>query len=493
MALKKLHKLLLTSYAGPFVMTFFVSLFVLLMQFLWKYIDDLVGKGLEWYIIAELLFYASASLVNMALPLAILLSSIMTLGNLGENYELVALRSAGISLGRIMYPLIIVAILTSVGAFYFANNVIPVSNLKMGTLLYDIRHQRPTMSLKPGVFYRGLQGYSIRTGSKGDDEQSLYDLIIYDHTDNKGNIKVTTADSGRMAYSHNERYMEFTLYSGKSYTQEDNPSRKSKTYPHSINQFDEELIRFDMSDFKLSRSSDEIFKDNYRMQSFSQLRAHIDSFKVEKVKRHSELANNIKKNYKYVFPELMTATDSVKMKYGARTRLILPMSTAKDSVLNNFPTGERKNIATTALNLSRSVKAYLSSITEDARMREHRMDRYEIEIHRKLTLSVACLVLFFIGAPLGAIIRKGGLGLPVIVSVLFFLLYYVISITGEKFAKEGVWTPAEGMWLSSVVLMPIGIFLTYKATTDSHIFNIGAYFDPIKNGVLRLLKKDKAE
>ena len=462
------------------------------MQFLWKYIDDLVGKGLEWYIIAELLFYASASLVNMALPLAILLSSIMTLGNLGENYELVALRSAGISLGRIMYPLIIVALLTSVGAFYFANNIIPVSNLKMGTLLYDIRHQRPTMSLKPGVFYRGLQGYSIRTESKGEDEQSLYGLTIYDHTDNKGNIKVTVADSGRMAYSHNERYMEFTLYSGKSYTQEDNPNRKSKSYPHSINQFDEELIRFDMSDFKLSRSNDEIFKDNYRMQSFAQLRAHIDSFKVEKVKRHAELADNIKKNFKHVYPELMSAADSVKMKRGARTRLILPIAIAKPFILDNFPTGERKNIATTALNLSRSVKSYLSSITEDARIRDNRMDRYEIEIHRKLTLSVACLVLFFIGAPLGAIIRKGGLGLPVIVSVLFFLLYYVISITGEKFAKEGVWTPFEGMWLSSAVLLPIGIFLTYKATTDSSLFNIGVYIDLIRDAFLRIFKKAKA-
>jgi lipopolysaccharide export system permease protein len=474
-------------------MTFFISLFVLLMQFLWKYIDDLVGKGLEWYIIAELLFYASASLVNMALPLAILLSSIMTLGNLGENYELVALRSAGISLGRIMYPLIIVAILTSIGAFYFANNVIPVSNLKMGTLLYDIRHQRPTMSLKPGVFYRGLQGYSIRVESKGDDEQSLYNLTIYDHTDNKGNIKVTVADSGRMAYSSNQRYMEFTLYSGKSYTQEDNPSRKSKTYPHSINQFDEELIRFDMGDFKLSRTSEEIFKDNYRMQSFAQLSNQIDSFQVDFERKHVDLANNIKKNFKFVYPELMSATDSVKMKRGARTRLILPIQTAQPLILDNFPTGERKNIATTALNLSRSVKAYLSSMTEDARIRKNRMARYEIEIHRKLTLSVACLVLFFIGAPLGAIIRKGGLGLPVIVSVLFFLLYYVISITGEKFAKEGVWTPIEGMWLSSAVLMPIGIFLTYKATTDSNLFNIGVYLDPIKNTILRVLKKDNTE
>lgn len=463
------------------------------MQFLWKYIDDLVGKGLEWYIIAELLFYASASLVNMALPLAILLSSIMTFGNLGENYELVAMRSAGISLGRIMYPLIIVAIFNSVAAFYFANNIIPVSNLKMGTLLHDIRHQRPTMSLKPGVFYRGLQGYSIRVASKGDDEKSLNDLIIYDHSDNKGNIKVTLSDSGRMAYTHNERYMEFTLFNGVSYTQEDNRSRSNYSYPHTTNTFEKELIRFDMGEFQMSRTSEDLFKDNYRMQSFSQLRSHIDSFEVDLVRRNRDLSKNIKRNYKFVYPDLISPVQAVKQDHGIRSRLILPMVTADPMVLKNFAKGHRKNIATTALNLSRSVKAYLNSMTEDTRVRTNRMSRYEIEIHRKLTLSVACLVLFFIGAPLGAIIRKGGLGLPVIVSVLFFLLYYVISITGEKFAKEGLWTPMEGMWLSSVVLMPIGIFLTYKATTDSSLFNLGIYMDPIKEFFIRILKKDSSK
>lgn len=471
-------------------MTFFIALFVLLMQFLWMYIDDLVGKGLEWYLIAELLFYASASLVSMALPLAILLSSIMTFGNLGENYELVALRASGISLWRIMYPLIVVAVMTSIGAFYFSNNIIPIANLKMGTLLYDIRHQRPTMSLKPGVFYRGLRGYAIRTETKGDDEKSLYNVMIYDHTENKGNVKVIMADSGKMDFTHNERFMELTLHSGNSYHQQDNPSRENKTYPHVQNSFEKELIRFDMSEFQLNRSNEEVFKDNYRMQSFGQLDKQIDSLKLQYITRRAELGQNIKRNFKYAFPELKKSTDSLKAAVPGRSVDLI--TDPKYEVLENFGKHDRAKISGTALNLARSVKAYVTSMREDGQIRRNRIARYRIEIHRKLTLSFACLVLFFIGAPLGAIIRKGGLGMPVIVSVLFFLLYYVISISGEKFAKEGLWSVEKGMWMSSAVLLPIGIFLTYKATSDSSLFEIDAYLGPVRRYFLRLFKRDEA-
>lgn len=468
-------------------MTFFIALFVLLMQFLWMYIDDLVGKGLEWYLIAELLFYASASLVSMALPLAILLSSIMTFGNLGENYELVALRGSGISLWRIMYPLIVVAIMTSIGAFYFSNNIIPIANLKMGTLLYDIRHQRPTMSLKPGVFYRGLRGYAIRTERKGEDEKSLYKVMIYDHTENKGNVKVIVADSGKMDFTHNERFMELTLHNGFSYHQQDNPSRESRTYPHVQNEFEKELIRFDMSEFQLTRSNEEVFKDNYRMQSFGQLREDIDSLSAQYETRRGELGQNIKRNFKYAFPELRKSTDSLQAsKIGQPTT---PITDPKYEILDNFSQHERAKVASTALNLARSVKAYVTSMREDGNIRRNRIARYRIEIHRKLTLSFACLVLFFIGAPLGAIIRKGGLGMPVIVSVIFFLLYYVISISGEKFAKEGVWSVEKGMWMSSIILLPIGMFLTYKATTDSSLFEIDAYVGPIRRFFQRIFKR----
>ena len=246
-------------------MTFLISLFILLMQFLWKYIDDLVGKGLEWYVIAELLMYASATLVPLALPLAILVSSIMTFGNLAENYELVAAKSAGISLQRIMRPLIIAAIMISAMAFYFSNNILPFTNLKMGSLLYDVRQQKPALYIKPGVFYNGIDGYSIRIGKKGADGQSLENIMIYDHTENKGNVKVIVAESGKMEMSDDEKFLLITLYNGESYEERNNRKRNLDTHPHIRTSFKSDLIQFDLSTFKLSRTNEELFKNNYQM------------------------------------------------------------------------------------------------------------------------------------------------------------------------------------------------------------------------------------
>lgn len=462
--LKKLHKLVVASYLGPFVMTFFISLFVLLMQFLWKYIDDLVGKGLEWYIIAELLFYASASLVSLALPLSVLISSIMTMGSLGEHYELVALRSAGISIGRVMLPLIIFSIVISGAAFYFSNNLLPIANLKMGTLLYDIRHKKPTLDLRPGTFYKGLDGYAIRVGNKDEDRNMLYDLIIYDHTENKGAKKVILADSGRMEFE-GDRYLQLVLYNGKSYEQQDNRSRKEQTYPHMRNRFEKDIIRFDMSEFTLNRSNEAIFKDNYRMQSLGQLYTNIDTLEMNLTQRRVNFYENLKRNFKY----LELHDDSIPSMVG-------DYSTA----LGLFDRPKHGRIVEAALNMARSIRSYSHSARDDVTARRTRLNRYWIEAHRKFTLSIACMILFFIGAPLGAIIRKGGLGLPTVFSIAFFLAYYVMSITGEKFSKEGVWPVWKGMWFSSMVLFPVGLFLTYKVTTDSKIFEWQFYIKPIK-------------
>ena len=471
-ALKKLHKLVITSYIGPFVMTFFISLFILLMQFLWKYIDDLVGKGLEWIVIAELMFYASASLVSLALPLSILISSIMTMGSMGEHYELVALRSAGISIRRVMQPLIVFSLLTSILAFYFSNNLLPIANLKMGTLLYDIRHKKPTMDLRPGVFYKGIDNYAIRVGSKGDDEVSLYDVLIYDHTQNKGNNKVIVADSGRMEFE-GDRYLLLSLFSGKSYEQQDNRSRAEKTYPHMRSRFDKEIIRFDMSEFSMRRSNEEIFKDNYKMQSLGQLASNIDTLELNLEERKVNFYENLRKNFKALSSNEIS--DSVQ---------------TYSSVLELFPLPQHAQVVEAALNMARSTRSYTISAKDDVAARSTRVNRYWIEVHRKFTLSIACLILFFIGAPLGAIIRKGGLGLPTVFSIVFFLIYYLLSITGEKFAKEGVWTVFEGMWLSSFILLPVGLFLTYKATTDSKLFEWEAYLKPFK--VIASLVKRKS-
>ncbi len=445
-------------------MTFFVALFVLLMQFLWKYIDDLVGKGLEWHIIGELMFYASASLVSLALPLSILISSIMTMGSLGEHYELVALRSAGISIGRVMLPLIIFSIIVSGLAFYFSNNLLPIANLKMGTLLYDIRHKKPTLDLRPGVFYKGLDGYSIRVGRKDNDTNSLYDLMIYDHTENKGNHKIILADSGSMQFE-GDRYLKLVLHNGKSYEQKDNRSRSEVTYPHMRNQFEQETIRFDMSEFSLSRSNEEIFKDNYKMQSFGQLNRNIDSLNHNLIERRVIFYDNIRRNFKYL--GLKKDSDTITGE---------PYQTS----LSLFNEPQHGRIVEAALNMARSSRSYTHSARDDISARKKRLSRYWIEVHRKFTLSIACLILFFIGAPLGAIIRKGGLGLPTVFSIGFFLIYYILSITGEKFSKEGLWPVWQGMWLSSMVLLPFGLFLTYKTTTDSKIFEWEFYLKPIK-------------
>lgn len=462
--MKKLHKLVISSYIGPFVMTFFVSLFILLMQFLWKYIDDLVGKGLEWIVIGELMFYASASLVSLALPLSILISSIMTMGSMGEHYELVALRSAGISIRRVMQPLIIFSLLTSALAFYFSNNLLPIANLKMGTLLYDIRHKKPTMDLRPGIFYKGIDNYAIRVGSKGEDEVSLYDVMIYDHTENQGNNKVILADSGRMEFE-GERYLMLTLFSGKSYEQQENRSRSEKTYPHMRSSFQKEVIRFDMSEFSMKRSNEEIFKDNYKMQSLGQLTRNIDTLKNNLGERKLNFYSNVKRNFKAFNLDSLNQNSAIE---------------PYDSALALFDRAQHARIVEASLNMARSTRSYTISAKDDVKARSNRINRYWIEVHRKFTLSIACLILFFIGAPLGAIIRKGGLGLPTVISIVFFLIYYLLSITGEKFAKEGMWTVVEGMWLSSAVLFPIGLFLTWKATTDSKLFEIESYLKPFK-------------
>lgn len=443
------------------------------MQFLWKYIDDLVGKGLEWHIIGELMFYASASLVSLALPLSVLISSIMTMGSLGEHYELVSLRSAGISLGRVMLPLILFSIAISGLAFYFSNNLLPIANLKMGTLLYDIRHKKPTMDLRPGVFYKGIDNYAIRIGSKGEDQAALYDVLIYDHTDNKGNNKVIAADSGRMEFE-SDRYLLLTLYNGNSYEQQDNRSRDERTYPHLRNQFKKQIIRFDMAEFNMRRSNEDIFKDNYKMQSLGQLTKNIDTLKANLADRRTNFYDNLKRN----FAVLKTDTSQV-----------IPQPQAYPHALFMFDKSQHARIVEAALNMARSTRSYTHSAKDDMKARTTRVNRYWIEVHRKFTLSIACLILFFIGAPLGAIIRKGGLGMPTVFSIIFFLIYYLLSITGEKFAKEGLWTVAQGMWLSSAVLFPMGLFLTYKATTDSKIFEWESYFKPLKQALKALRNK----
>jgi lipopolysaccharide export system permease protein len=470
---KRLHRFIILSFLGPLVLTFFITTFILLMQFLWKWIDDLAGKGLSISVIAELLLYVSASLVPMALPLAILLSSIMTFGNLGENYELTALKSSGISLQRIMSPLIFFVIGISLLAFFFSNNVMPYANLKMQSLLYDVTQKRPEFNIREGIFYNGIDNYSIKIGHRDNRTNLLHDIKIYDHTEARGNLNVTTADSGYMKMTADSNLV-FTLMNGYMYSEltTDRNTRIKKSYPARRDHFDKQDIVFSLSGFNLSRTDENLFKGGYKMMNLKQLTQTTDSLYTE--------YNAAKKQfYKEVVVTNYFRTDPVYKKTLFKDTVVLHRARLKslnmDSLYESFDMQGKRTLITQALNLARATSGHIVAQKDNFLNKTRKIRRHEIEWHRKFTLSFACLVFFFIGAPLGAIIRRGGLGMPVVVSIVFFVIYYVVSISGEKFARESVMPAFEGMWLSSFLLLPLGVFLTYKATSDSAVLNIDTY------------------
>jgi len=427
------------------------------MQFLWKYVDELVGKGLEWYLVAELLFYASANLVPMALPLAILLASIMTFGSFGEHYELVAMKSGGMGLLRIMYPLLLVTMLTSGAAFLFTNYVWPKANLEFASLLYDIRHKKPTFDISEGVYYDGIDGYVIRVEEKEEDGQRLKDVLIYDHSDKKGNGRMVRAEKGRMEMSSDQMYLIFTLWSGTSYEEVEEDGR-----PHMKSEFEEEVIRFDLSGFQMERTDKDIFKDNYQMLNLKQLSLAIDTYDIVKQERMKDYHDLL------IRKTLPTKLDTHQITQAAA-------DSAKQHQFAAIFTEQRLELLETAISQLRSNRTFVESKQDLINSNQKSINRHLIEWHRKFTLSFACIILFFIGAPLGAIIRRGGLGLPVVISVLFFLVYHITSISFEKMAKQGQIDPEIGMWVASAVLLPIGLFLTYKASTDSRLLDMDTY------------------
>ena len=470
---KRLHILLLRSFAGPFALTFLIVIFIMVMQFLFKYINDLIGKGLEFPVVSEFVLYLTASMVPMALPLAILMAALMTFGNLGEFYELTAMKSSGISLVRIMLPLIIVAVLLSVGAFLFSNYMLPVANLKMRSLLYDIQRKRPAFNIVEGIFYNGIEGYSMRIDSRDYNTNILYGIRIYDHTERKGNTLVTVADSGYMQVSADDQYLIFTLYSGRSYNEleTDRKNKKDFTYPHRRDLFQEQTILIELTGFGLDRTDESLFKSNYSMMSLNMLGHYEDSFRTEintiYKNINTALSDRTYYNYKRAGPRTENP-DSEEEEFKLY-RLNL------DSLYNQLEERYKVQTIDQALVQARASMNHISTSRTNSESKVTRLRRYQIEIQRKFTLSFACLIFFFIGAPLGAIIRKGGLGMPTVISVLFFLAWYVLSMSGEQFARDSALSPVLGMWLSSAILLPIGIWLTYKSMTDSSLMNMETY------------------
>jgi lipopolysaccharide export system permease protein len=483
---KIINRYLCKNFFGPFVLTFFVALFVLLMQFLWKWVDELVGKGLEMGLLLKLLFYASLTLSSMAFPLAVLLASLMTFGNLGERYEIVALKSAGVSIRQMMMPLAVLSFVIAIVAYEFSNEVIPRASLKLRMMLFDIQQQKPAFNIDEGVFYTGFDDYAIRIGKKMPDGETIKDIIIYDHSKHRGNITVTYAKEGKMQMTPDKHYLMFTLYDG--YFWDESPqvgrSRSNRVrYPLSRASFSKQYKRFDMSDFVAVGNNDaSLFQTNSSTMSSQQLKGKIDTLK-EEIKGLSQGASDVFFNNLYFYNAIVRNDSTFDT-----------LSVAKTLDLEKVDKEKLPRIMQFAENSARQFTFSLRFSYQDISFRTSFLWSYQIEFLRKITLALACVLFFFIGAPLGSIIRKGGIGIPLVITVLFFTLYFAISIIGEKIAKSSPMPVWFGMFLSSFILLPICVFLTYHATTDSVVLSPDTYArftEKIKN--FKLFRKKRNE
>ena len=471
--MKKLNIYIIKQYIGTFIFTFFVAIFILLMQFLWTWVDEFIGKGVEFAVMFKLLFYTSVTFVPMALPLAILLSSLMCFGNLGEYYELVAMKASGISTWKVMRPLLYFSLTMSVLGFFFSNNVMPVANLRMQSTLYDVSHKKMTLEIPEGVFYRGIDKYVIKVAKKSKDSNWMYDIMIYDHTDDKGNVNVTVADSGYMAMTPSQREMVFTLYDGYNYSEMIDDKEYRNNRPFQKMAFKRQLVTFDMSEFDMKHMSEEAFKTHQTMLNIKQLNVAIDSLSLLYDERVANNNKNMVNRFQYLKMDKETYEHADK-RLAKRKGDALETDTISVfnwPLLDNLPEKERQSVASLALSNATNMKENMIMTHNDTKRQRINIRKHEQVLNQKFTLSVACILFFFIGAPLGAIIRKGGLGMPVVVSVVFFVIYYVITIIGERVAVNGDMSVFLGAWISSIVLFPIGIFLTFKATTDAALLD----------------------
>lgn len=462
-----------------FLMTFCICLFIVLMQFLWRYIDELVGKGLEISVIAELFFYAALTMVPMALPLAILLASLMLFGNLGERFELTAMKSSGISLLKVMRPLIVLISIIAIGAFFFQNNVLPKSQVKMWTLLFSMRQKSPELDIPEGVFYDQITGYNLFVKQKNRETGVLYDLMIYNMSSGFNNANIILADSGKMSFTADKKHLFLKLWEGESFENLRDQQISQGNVPYRRESFSEKeiLIPFDAN---FNRMDDSGMRSQYIGKNISELQHTIDSVNVRIDSIGSQYAQQLLEiNY--------VGVDKYKSYYehGKLVKKEIPeyKTTTQvnvDSVFKGRGLRDRQRYVSYAIERSTQIKNEFQfksySLTDDKKT----IIRHEIELQKKFTLSFACLIFFFIGAPLGAIIRKGGIGMPIVISVFLFIFYYIIDNAGYKLARDGRVEVWEGIWASSAVLLPLGIFLTYKAVNDSSVFKPEVYIDMIK-------------
>lgn len=491
--IKRLHTFIIQAFTPYFAMTLGICLFILLMQFLWKQIENFVGKGIELPIMGELFFYAALSFVPMALPLAILLASLMTFGGLGERLELLAIKASGVSLLMAMKSLIILMMIVSIGSFFFQNEVTPRINLKFSTLLYSIKQKTPELDIPEGAFYSGIDKYSIYVKKKDKETRMLHDVMIYDASNGFNKLSVIVCDSAKLRTAEDKTFLLLTLYEGQNFS---TMSKKNDRYINPFTKNDQYILResfkkkemIRLFDTNFNRKDESIYQGVQISKNYSQLSHDIDSMRTEldslnKIDRKIIYDNyfsfrneqNYRENYEtnIVTPtgnqqEVKNTSADNKPQYNSE-RISL------DSTMSTFREADKMRIFENATSIAENNinTVFFKTMPKTSLQKNIRL--HEVERSRKFALAFACIVFFLIGAPLGAIIRKGGIGMPVVISVIFFIIYYIFDNIGVKMSRDGVWPIWQGVWLSTIVLFPVGIFLTYKAVNDSALFNTEAY------------------
>lgn len=579
--MKKLDVLMIKSFIGPFILTTAVSNFILLIQYLLKYFDDFVGKNLGFSVFAELLFYFSLNMLQVALPLGVLVASLMTFGNLGENFELTAIKSSGISLPRTLRPIFLFVVILSIGAYFFNNFTIPAANLKAYSLLYDIKHTKPALDIKAGVFYGGIPNFSIKAREKLSDGRTLMDVIIYDHSDGRGNKKVILADSSIMYTIMNDRYLKLELFDGNYYFEQSSKSKAvDQLYRTKYKRMD---MVFSLASFDLKRRKEELFQNNRQMKNINELTNDIDSFKNVLVKTKEDFLRNSSNNFSYhikyeekkgeeiegkevplnpskkkydqasfinfsffqspilkpVPQSLLDSDDQNKflvkdfmnsiqqldkdsialvkvfdytksinkeknkpkrVSVGKSGKKIMPgpldleeinIDTLSLAYVSDRVSGQNNTIFSNAITRARNLKVASKTAQEKIYRMQKQTNLYTIERDKKYAQALACILMFLIGAPLGAIIKKGGLGVPTIIAIFFFIIYYVFTSIGEKSAKEGAMNPYIAVWLSDMVLLPFGLFFLKQARADARLFEVDFYNIWIEKLKVRFARKFK--
>ncbi|MEM6841132.1 MAG: LptF/LptG family permease [Bacteroidota bacterium] len=528
--MKKIDKLIIKSFIGPFLLTFVVVVFILLTQYMLKYFDDFVGKGLGAEVFAELLFYFSINMTPVALPLAVLLSSLMTFGNLGEHFELTAIKGAGISLTRALRPLFVFVTFISVIAFFSNNFVVPKANLKAYSLLYDIKQKKPALDIQEGVFYGGIPNFKIKINKKFPDGETIKEVIIYDHSTGLGNRDVILADSGKMYTIQNDRYLMLELFKGNRYSESTKLLASSRSGAGGEqfvrNNFDTTKMIFDLASFDLQRTKEEYFASHRRMQTMEQLTTSVDSMQYEKLAIKYDAFAGSTNFYNYhlrydslmpegleeqiVVPEVgidsvdsvenirqvgLLSTESSAIKAGnlkrqrqqiqenvndiAHTKkkhLVAEVDTALIArAESEIAESEQVGIVSKALNQSRTIKNTLQINVQKLRRLESEIHKNTYESYKKVTQALSCLIMFLIGAPLGAIIKRGGLGVPVLISVCFFIAFYVVTEISRKWAEDLVISSELAVWLPNLVLLPFGIVFLIQARLDARLLESDFY------------------